>query len=378
MKTLNKQDLFDILHGAVILGAGGGGDLEEGKSLIREALDAGKTFKLLDINDTPDEALICTPYLLGAISPISMEEETLYIGLPKCDTHPILHAYDEFQKYLGKSFYATTACELGGSNTAVAFFCAAMNDHYILDADPAGRAVPEITHSTYYLAGLPASPIFAANEFGETFVLNNVADDQRAESLVRALSLVSKNDIAAIDHALEMKELRHALIPGTITKALRLGQIWRDSLADCDVPLKIAEAGDGRVVFSGVVCLVSYQTSGGFTIGSIEIEGGGAHNNQNFKVMVKNENLVGWIDDEVRVTIPDLICLFDTTTGYPVANPDVVHGQSITVVLLPAPVQFTTKKALSVLVPPTRVLKVITVPFSVGTKTKCGNLVNEQ
>lgn len=351
MTTLSEQDLLDLLYGAVILGAGGGGDLEEGKSLISEALAAGKTFNLVDINDVPDDALICTPYLLGAISPISVDEEKQYRGLPKCKSHPILIAYDEFQNYLGKNFYATTACELGGSNTAVAFFCAAMNDHYILDADPAGRAVPEITHSTYYLAGLPASPIFAANEFGETFVLNNVVNDQRAETLVRALSQASKNDIAAIDHALEMQVLRNALIPNTISKALRLGRIWRESLTSENVPLVIAETGDGQVAFTGVTSKVNYETADGFTIGNIEIKGNGLHNNQTFKIMVKNENLVGWINDEVHVTIPDLICLFDTNTGHPVANPDVVKGQLVTVVLLPAPVQFKTEKALSVFGP---------------------------
>lgn len=66
---------------------------------------------------------------------------------------------------------------------------------------------------------------------------------------------------------------------------------------------------------------------------------------------MKNENLVGWSNDEVHVTIPDLICLFDTGNGHPVANPDVVANQPLTVVLLPAPVQFTSAKALSVFGP---------------------------
>ncbi len=342
---------MDILHGAVILGAGGGGDLEEGKSLIREALAAGKFVNLVDVNDVPDNALICTPYLLGAISPISAEEEKLYSDLPRSEKHPILIAYDEFQTHLGKRFYATTACELGGSNTAVAFFCAAMNDHYVLDADPAGRAVPEITHSTYYFAGLPASPIFAVNEFGETFVINNIKDDQRAESVVRALSQVSKNDIAAIDHALEMRVLRKALIPGTISKSLHLGRTWRESLASDNVPQIIAEAGNGIVAFSGITKQVNYETTDGFTLGTIEIEGCDSYKSQTFKIKVKNENLVGWINNDVYVTIPDLICVFDTNTGHPVANPDVVQGQPLTVVLLPAPVEFTTDKALSVFGP---------------------------
>ncbi len=352
MKELNRQDLSDILYGAAILGAGGGGELDEGFALIDRALAAGKTFKLMSIDEVPDDALICTPYLLGAISGLSDEEEQKYVGLPRSEIHPVLIAYDAFQKHLKKSFYGTTACELGGSNTAVAFFAAAMNDHFIIDADPAGRAVPEITHSTYYFAGLPASPIVAANEFGETFVINHVADDQRAETLVRALCQVSRNDIAAIDHALEMRVLKDVLIAGTISKAMHLGRTWRDAHINTDTMAQvIAEAGHGAVAFTGQVAASGHETRDGFTYGSIEIDGDGEYAGQQFKITLKNENLVGWLNGEVHVTIPDLICLLDITTGQPVTNPHAVKGQLVAVVLFPAPVEFTSEKALSVFGP---------------------------
>ncbi len=351
IKNLSLQDLDDILLGATILGAGGGGDIEEGKALIKEAHEAGKRFQLASIDEVPDDALICTPYLLGAISAMTPEEELEYGGLDRSETRNILSAYRGFQQYLNKSFYGTTPCEMGGSNTAVAFYCAAMHDHVIVDADPAGRAVPEITHSTYYFAGLPASPIYAANEFGETFVISNIKDDQRAETVVRALCQVSRNDIAAIDHALEMRVLKNALIAGTISKALLLGKTWRKSQAQTDLPEVIAKIASGQVAFRGVVSEVEYRTSEGFTRGSFSIQGTGTYLNQTFKTMVKNENLVGWLDNKVYVTIPDLICLFDIATGKPVSNPDVVKGQAVAVVLLPAPVEFTSAKALSVFGP---------------------------
>jgi len=351
IKELSQQDLQDILLGATILGAGGGGDIEEGKALISQAHDAGKKFRLRSIGEVPDDALICTPYLLGAISPMTAEEELEYGGLDRSDTQHIMIAYKEFQAYLGRTFYGTTACEMGGSNTAVAFYCAAMHDHFIIDADPAGRAVPEITHSTYYFDGLPASPIFAANEFGETFIINNVKDDQRAETLVRALCQVSRNDIAAIDHALEMRVLKNTLIPGTISKALSLGRMWRESQTQSNLPEIMAKAGGGLVAFKGLVNNVEYRTVDGFTKGTIEIDGIKNYTGQTFKIMVKNENLVGWLNSQVRVTIPDLICLFDTTNGQPISNPDVCVGQQVAVVLLPAPVEFTSAKALSVFGP---------------------------
>mgnify|MGYP000083201926 CR=1 FL=1 len=42
MRTLNREDLVNILYGAAILGTGGGGSLEEGIAMIDEALAAGR------------------------------------------------------------------------------------------------------------------------------------------------------------------------------------------------------------------------------------------------------------------------------------------------------------------------------------------------
>lgn len=339
---------MDILTGCTILGTGGGGDMAEGVGLIDEALALGRTFDLVPLEAVPDEALICTPYLLGAISDLPAEEEALYEGLPQIDEHPIMVAYARLQAHLGKAFFGTVPCEMGGSNTAVAFYAAAMAGHKIIDADPAGRAVPEITHSTYYIAGLPAAPIALANAFGEVMLLENVVDDQRAETLVRALSMVSRNDIAAIDHALPAKDLRGAIIPGTISTALALGQAHRRALErGADAAEVIAETGRGQVVFRGQITECDWRTKAGFTFGSIEIAGDGPQQGDHYRIALKNENLVGWLNGAVHATIPDLICLIDTGTGQPITNPHYQTGQAVAVVLLPAPAPFLTPRGLA-------------------------------
>ncbi|MGI9354767.1 MAG: DUF917 domain-containing protein [Rhizobiaceae bacterium] len=347
MQTLTRQNLEDILNGAAIMGTGGGGELDEGRALIEDALSKGKEFRLVSMDETPDDALFCTAYMLGAISPMSEEEERQYDGLPRISEPSVMVAYRRFQEYLNREFYGTICCELGGSNTATAFYAAAMSGHCILDADPAGRAVPEITHSTYYLNGLPASPIVMANEFGETFISENVVDDERAEHVVRALARVSRNDIAAIDHALELRELRNAIIPGTISKALHLGQVRRQALATGqDVAQTVADTGQGFVAFRGVVGDSNWRTEDGFTLGEIKIDGSDAFDGHSYQILVKNENMASWLDDEIHTTIPDLICLLDTDTGAAVTNPNYYSGQNVAVIVLPAPSEFLTDKGL--------------------------------
>ena len=290
MRQLDRQDIVDLLIGAAILGAGGGGDVAEGLALIDQALDAGKVLRLANLEEVPDETLACCPYLLGAVSPMTEAEARGYAHLPKTSGPAILAAMDRMERLRGRRLEATVACEMGGANTAIAFFVAAMAGGITLDADPAGRAVPEITHSTFYLSGLPAEPICVANNFAETMVLEGVIDDARAETLVRALAQVSAHDVAAVDHALPLHALRQGLIPGTMSAALRLGQCQREAVEQGrDVAQALAEVGEGKVVFAGEVTQAFYETKGGFTLGHIRLEGpAGAYD-----ITVKNENMAG-------------------------------------------------------------------------------------
>jgi DUF917 family protein len=152
--------------------------------------------------------------MLGAIFALPPEDEAAYSCLPRKDALAIQPAYARFQEYLGQKFYGTVCCKLGGSNTAAAFYAAAMSGHMIIVADPAGGAVPEITHSTYYINDLPAAPIALANEFGEVMLLENIKDDLRVETTVRAMSIVSRNDIAVIDHVLQVKRYQKCVDTG--------------------------------------------------------------------------------------------------------------------------------------------------------------------
>lgn len=347
MKKLNREDLSDILYGCAILGTGGGGDIEEGFQYIDEALDAGKEFKLISIDDVPAGENLCTPYLLGAISPLSAEEEKKYCYLTKSNELPMMTAFKRLRAYSGQNYYGTICCELGGSNTAISFYLAAMTNSYIIDADPAGRAVPEITHSTYYFNDLPAAPIIAANEFGECFICENIIDDMRAETVVRALSKVSRNNISAIDHALPVEVLKGAVIEGTISKALAIGKAFRIAKEQhTDLAEVIAEHGGGYVAFTGAVSDFNFETTEGFTLGNIHIAGADAHQGSTYHITVKNENMMSRLNGEVDVTIPDLICCIDLDKGEPITNPHYTLGMNVAVIVLPAPKEFTTERGL--------------------------------
>ena len=64
-----------------------------------------------------------------------------------------------------------------------------------------------------------------ATKFGEKIVIQNVADDLRAEDIVRAIAVVSDNLVGVADHANVGKVIKNSLIPGAITYAQEIGRV---------------------------------------------------------------------------------------------------------------------------------------------------------
>ena len=95
------------------------------------------------------------------------------------------------------------ATELGGANTAYALHIACQLGLPIIDGDPAGRSVPELQHSSFYV----------------------VVDDMRCEDMIRALAVASGNKIGVADHAVTGEQLRHSIIPHTLSYAMEIGRV---------------------------------------------------------------------------------------------------------------------------------------------------------
>ena len=352
MRELNREDLMNILLGCTILGTGGGGSLEEGIRDIDEALAAGKRFRLVSFDELDGDAVIGTPYACGAISPLTEEEKRKYARLKETEESMYLLNLKQLEGFLGREVTAVISTELGGGNTATAFYVGAMTDRLIVDGDPAGRSVPALQHSTYYLKGVPMCPMAVMNEFGEGAVFTNVYDDERGEDLVRALAVVSRNTIAVMDHVNTASVLRDAVIRGAISHAERIGRAFRRAReAGEDYVAAVTEAGGGRPIFRGVVAESRYETRDGYTFGDTVIAGEGDWAGHTLRIWYQNENIMSWLDGEAYVTVPDLICFFNLDRAEPQLNPYAVAGERAAIVALPAPAEWTTPRGLEVFGP---------------------------
>ncbi len=352
MRILNREDLMNILLGCTILGTGGGGSLDEGIMIIDEALAAGKTFRLVSFDELDPEAVIGTPYACGAISPLTEEEKKKYGRLKETEENMHLLNMRQLERFLRRDVSAVISTELGGGNTAAAFYVAAMCDRLIVDGDPAGRSVPALQHSTYYLKGVPMCPMAVMNEFGEGAVFTNVYDDERGEDLVRALAVVSRNTIAVIDHVNKASVLKDAVIRGAITQAEKIGKAFRETkAAGSDYVSAVIAAGGGKEMFKGTVTKSGYETRDGYTIGETVLDGEGAYAGHTLRIWYQNENIISWLDEKPFVTVPDLICFFNLDEAMPQLNPYAKIGEKAAIIALPAPVEWTTPRGLEIFGP---------------------------
>lgn len=226
MRKLEKQEIIDLLYGCAVVGTGGGGDLALGLAAIEEDFRQGKELFLAKPEEVPAGSYVSVPYMCG--SPASLDKcGKEYARLPVLGYPESLLAFRTLEEYFGKPFFGVVATELGGANTAYALHIACQLGLPIIDGDPAGRSVPELQHSSFYVEGIPMAPVAVATQFGDTMIIKDVVDDMRCEDMIRALAVASGNKIGVADHAVTGEQLRHSIIPHTLSYAMEIGRVLR-------------------------------------------------------------------------------------------------------------------------------------------------------
>lgn len=339
MKILSLQEIEDILVGCTILGTGGGGSLDEGLEAVRGAFNKGYEFKLLDFNDVHDEKYYINPYFCGSVSPKEEKKEL---------SNELVMAVKALEEYMNVEFDGVVSIEYGGGNTGQAMAAAAEMGKYIVDCDAAGRAVPELQFSTYFVTNKPIYPFSVATRFGDIGIFPKVRDDARAEALSRFMAVGSEGSVGMADHPIKGNLLKESVIPYALSYAGKVGKAQREAVEKGLNPIdEIIGTANGYLLFKGVVSDAQWGKKDGFTVGTISID----DKKDNFKIWYKNENMISWKNDIPFVTCPDLICVIDNATGYPITNPNCKVGDEVAVVGFEAHDLWKTEKGLSILNP---------------------------
>ena len=77
----------------------------------------------------------------------------------------------------------------------------------------------------------------------------------------------------------------------------------------------LLNASSGYKLFQGLVTKSDEKGDRGFNWIDVEISGTDDFSGKTYKVFVKNENIIGWLDGEIDAMSPDYIYNLDPTTG---------------------------------------------------------------
>jgi uncharacterized protein len=339
---VSERDLDDLATGAAVLGTGGGGDPYIGKLLAQQALRDHGPVQLVEVAEVPDDALVVPSAMMGA--PTVMVEK-----LPSGDE--IIRAFRMLEEYLGRAITHTVSIEAGGLNSTTPFSVAARMNVPLVDADGMGRAFPEIQMVMPTMFGISATPMALADEKGNTALITTI-DNRWTERFARSITVDMGATAMIALYTLTGKQVKEAMVAGTISLAQELGRIIRESRkAHIDPISATVDRLRGYRVFEGKVADVQRRTEAGFAQGEARIDGVGSASGSSLVLRFQNEHLVAVRDDEIIVSVPDLIMVLSTDTGQPITTEELRYGSRVTVVAAPCDARWRTPAGLQLVGP---------------------------
>ena len=321
-RTLSEQEMTDLMVGSSIQ-ASRSSDSAGMIKRVKEAMAAGMTFTLLSVDDLPDDWAVVVPSGVGGGGAWDyVRERTQQQNLPTIPNATVA-AINALSKYTGKTFQAVVRTEAAAA-TLSAFLAASELGLSVVDACPAGRAVPEMAQQTPFLIGIPGSPAAMVTRWGDTLIVDKAVDDYRLEDLSRVVAVASGGGVQVAHTAISGRDVKRAMIHGSISQAILFGRTVREAREQAKDPIaELLKVSNGYKLFHGVVTKADSKGEAGFTWWNVELKGIGDYAGHAYKVFVKNENIVAWLDGKPDVMSPDLISNLDPKTG------DAIAGQGL-------------------------------------------------
>lgn len=332
MRTLSHQDLTDLVEGAAIFSAGGGGSPQIGHNIVERLVEDRCTARLIEPNEVPDDKIVINFACVGATASMGYRGEAA------------LKTLVTLEEFLGKKASAVIPVELGGFNTLTAVDVAARRRIPVVDADGAGRAVPEVQLKVCTIDEIPLAPMTIADvEARNIVIVKQTSDSTAAERIARTLATEWNQAIYTARQVLTGKQVKTSPVLGTLSKAMRLGMLLRKAVDPSGAVLKETS---GFRLFEGKVDTVSHETKQGFTWTNAVLQGVHEDEGSMFEFKAKNEVLVAYKNGKLVAIAPDIITPIDFETCKGVAAEKLKKDDKLVIIGIPAPEKWRTPKGL--------------------------------
>ncbi len=316
------QDPSAWLLGTTFFGTGGGGDPTEAATIYQQLANQRSWPELIPLSAADQTGVLVTAFGVGAITPAGDPTSALIKGLKLLSQN------------LDKKIVGIIPVEVGPKATATALLLASLTNLPLIDADcVGGRSTPEVFLETITLGKVARTPAVVINQAGAAAILAAAPSPTFEEAFFRSFAVNSGNQAFVIGYPMSSVQVKNWLATGTISQAYQVGRLLKQKKL-----AKVLQMTRGQTLFQGKITAITQQNQVGFTAQTIQL----TNATQTAKLYLKNENLIFWIADQVRLTCPDLIILLDKF-GRPLYNTAIEVGQAVTVVGVPAAKLWRTK-----------------------------------
>lgn len=326
MRKLLEKDVKNIIVGATLLGAGGGGSAEPAIVALKDLYRKIDFIEMYDVNEISEK-------YKGIVSAGMGSPEVL---LKRGWNSEQVYAFERAEALLGDMDFVVPV-ETGGFNSFTGIQTAGIKHKKLVDGDGAGRAIPELEQTTYSLYGIPSAPLFMADSKGNSAILYP-KDPSMAEVMSRALTTVFDMTAGIALYYMDGKQLKESLVPNTLSLNETIGKKLNKTKNIDEVIENILKELDGKLLTKGKVKKRTVEVRGSFDFGRVYIN--------DIIVDYKNENMIAWRNNKPVAMVPDSICWL-RTDGTPLTNADIKEGMEVAVILKKAHPKFRGDKAFS-------------------------------
>lgn len=332
---LKPDDVAPLLEGLTILGTGGGGSPEWGRAILENDFTRGRELVLLDPDDVPDEALVVSGGIMGSVKSWEHWDPKALVERWE-ERFELMEACRLMERHLERKVDFVVPFEVGGLNTPVVMSWAARLGTACIDGDGLGRSAPETQMSSFLTHGYSLTPMPLVDANGNAVMVVSQCAPTYADEIGRWVVTHGGSMGANNHYPMSGVELKKAVIPGTISLALRIGRALQAARGSGQDPVEaVAEVMGADRLFCGRVSQVQGEDVGGFYITNVTLHGTGADQGMEAKLLIKNETMALWLSGRLKAVFPDLVCMLHPSTGGGIQSIEVRPG--LDMVLVGAP-----------------------------------------
>lgn len=325
---LTKTDISYIVYGSCFLGSGGGGSI-------------GLTLLFMDkmINDA-DIMTYVNPDKLEANKNMSIvatlgSPDKMLEGYGQTAS---LNAFLEMDSYLTQSGQEPIAylipVEMGAMNALVPFIISARKGVAVLNGDPCGRAVPELSMTLFNINKLPINPVILTSDTDESGhyqkVIVQVEDAVDAENQARLFAKSHNSTAGLACYPMQGADLncsssdknRAKFIQETVGLAWNLGRNIVESKNYTEFVEFLGHFPIAHyILFEGSITDKEERKISGFEAGKITVSNEG----ETIFIYYKNESLLAWnVTKKCYLAMgPDSISFLSRKDAQPLSNTDI-------------------------------------------------------